>query len=431
MPGSSSRRLASILNFEDFEKAARRHLPRPIFGYVANAAEDRKTLTANRSAFDDYSFVPRALVDVSQVSLDTELFGQRYSAPFGIAPMGISALSAYRGDIVQAQAATRANVPMILSGTSLIPMEEVARTGGTDWFQAYLPGDPAGIEALIERVRKAGFTKLVITVDYPVPPNSDNNKRCGFSSPLRPSLRLAFDGLIRPRWLFGTFLRTLVNHGVPHFENNYATRGIPVISKNVNRDFSGRSHLNWRYLTLVRKAWPGQLIVKGILHPEDARKARDAGVDGIIVSNHGGRQLDSTIAALRALPAVVDAVDDIPVMVDSGFRRGTDVLKALALGAKFVFIGRPFNYAAAYAGEAGVTHAIRLMTEEVARNMALLGATRVDEVSREQLCMNVAGMAGHGIAASIPSSPLGSHKSPDKTERDGRSREDVSLKSAT
>lgn len=391
MSGLRARRLASILNLEDFEKAARRHLPRPIFGYVANAAEDRKTLSANRSAFDDYCFVPRALVDVSQVSLETELLGKRYSAPFGIAPMGISALSAYRGDIVQAQAAARAKLPMILSGTSLIPMEEVVATGGTDWFQAYLPGDPAGIEALIERVRQAGFRKLVITVDYPVPPNSDNNKRCGFSSPLRPSLRLAFDGLLRPRWLFGTFLRTLYKHGIPHFENNYATRGIPVISKNVNRDFSGRSHLNWQYLELVRRIWPGQLIVKGILHPEDARKARDAGVDGIIVSNHGGRQLDSTIAALRALPAVVDAVGDLPVMVDSGFRRGTDVLKALALGAKFVFIGRPFNYAAAYAGEAGVSHAIRLMQDEVARNMALLGATCIEDVTPDRLCVN-----GHG-----------------------------------
>lgn len=386
MAGSHYRRLASILNFDDFERAARRHLPRPLFGYVANAAEDRKTLRANRDAFDDYCFVPRALVDVSQVSLTTELFGKCYAAPFGIAPMGISALSAYRGDIVLARAATEAQIPMILSGTSLIPMEEVAATGGTDWFQAYLPGDPADIEALIERVKRAGFTKLVITVDFAVPPNSDNNKRCGFSSPLRPSLRLALDGLVRPRWLFGTFLRTLVNHGIPHFENNYATRGIPVISRDVNRDFSGRSHLNWHYLELVRQAWPGKLIVKGILHPDDARKARDMGVDGIIVSNHGGRQLDSSIAALSALPAVVKAVGDLPVMVDSGFRRGTDVLKALALGARFVFIGRPFNYAAAYAGEPGVKHAARLLCEEVARDMALLGVTRIEEVDMSRMC---------------------------------------------
>ncbi|WP_110651612.1 alpha-hydroxy acid oxidase [Salinicola peritrichatus] len=376
----SSRRLGRIHNLDDFERAAWRHLPRPVFGYVSNAAEDRKTFDANRNAFDDYCFMPRALVNVSQISLETELFGERHAAPFGIAPMGLSALSAYRGDIVQARAAKAAGIPMILSGTSLIPMEEVAGPTGTDWFQAYLPGDLPSIEALIERVERAGFTKLVITVDYPVPPNSDNYKRSGFSSPLRPSPRLAFDGLIKPRWLFGTFLRTLVNHGIPHFENNYATRGIAVIARNVNRDFSGRSHLNWDYLEKVRQVWSGKLIVKGIVNPEDARQARDLGTDGIIVSNHGGRQLDGTIAALRALPEVVAAVEGLPVMIDSGFRRGTDVLKALALGASFVFIGRPFNYAASYAGEAGVKHAIQLMKEEVQRDMALLGIYRIQDM---------------------------------------------------
>ncbi len=302
--------------------------------------------------------------------------------------MGISALSAYRGDLVQAQAASKADIPMILSGSSLIRMEEVLNTGKTDWFQAYLPGDHAGIEALIERVHKAGFDKLVITVDYPVPPNSDNNTRSGFSSPLRPSLRLAYDGLVRPRWLFGTFLRTLINHGMPHFENNYATRGIAIISGNVKRDFSGRSHLNWSYLELVRRLWPGKLVVKGILHPDDARRARDIGADAIIVSNHGGRQLDGTVSALDALPGVVAATDGLPVMVDSGFRRGTDVLKALALGACFVFIGRPFNYAAAYAGEEGVSHTIGLLKAELLRDMALLGLTRIDEVTRDCLVNN-------------------------------------------
>ncbi|TLX56217.1 alpha-hydroxy-acid oxidizing protein [Stutzerimonas nosocomialis] len=385
MLSNPSRRLASILNLHDLDRIARRHLPRPIYGYIANVAEDGHTARANRSAFEAYAFLPRALVDVSKISLQTELFGQRYALPIGIAPMGISALSAYRGDLVQAQAAAKAGIPMILSGSSLIRMEDVLNQGQTDWFQAYLPGDHAGIEALIERVRNTGFDKLVITVDYPVPPNSDNNTRSGFYSPLRPSLRLAWDGLIRPRWLFGTFLRTLVNHGLPHFENNYATRGIAVISRNVKRDFSGRSHLNWSYLELVRRLWPGKLVVKGILHPDDARKARDLGADALIVSNHGGRQLDSTLSALEALPGVVEAVGDLPVMVDSGFRRGTDVLKALALGARMVFIGRPFNYAAAYAGEAGVSHAIDLLAAELQRDMALLGVTRVEDLDRHCL----------------------------------------------
>lgn len=379
------RRLSRIRNFLDLERAGKRHLPRPIYGYVANAAEEGKSLAANRAAFDDYCFVPRALRNVSRVSLETELLGTRYAAPFGIAPMGISALSAYRGDLALARAASRAEVPMIMSGSSLIPMEEVARIDGSDWFQAYLPGDRPGIEALIERIERARFRNLVITVDYAVPPNPDNNRRSGFSSPIRPSARLALDGLLKPRWLYETFYKTLRHHGIPHFENNHATRGIPVISRNVNRDFSGRTHLDWDYLALVRERWPGNLVVKGILHPEDAKRARDHGADGIIVSNHGGRQLDGTIAPLRALPDIVEAVGDYPVMIDSGFRRGTDVLKALALGARFVFFGRPFNYAAAYAGEAGVEHAIRLMREEIARDMALLGITEIQQMDKSRL----------------------------------------------
>lgn len=382
------KRLAKIHNLRDFERAAQRYLPRPVYGYVANSAEEGRSFRANRCAFEDFSFIPRGLVDVSQVSTETQLFGRYYSAPVGIAPMGLSALSAYRGDIVQARAAAAASVPMILSGTSLITMEEVVEHGATDWFQAYLPGDMQAIEALIERVRQSGFKHLVITIDYPVPPNSDNNRHCGFSTPLRPSLRLAWDGLIRPRWLFGTFLRTLLQHGVPHFENNYATRGIPVISKNVNRDFSGRSHLDWKVLERVRELWPNYLIVKGVLHPEDARKSQRLGVDGIIVSNHGGRQLDSTVATLHALPDVVKAVGNLPVMVDGGFRRGTDVLKALALGASFVFIGRPINYAAAYAGEAGVAHALKLLKLELTRDMALLGITDLESLGREHLIAN-------------------------------------------
>ncbi|WP_447553521.1 alpha-hydroxy acid oxidase [Vreelandella sp. EE22] len=378
-------RLDKARNLHDFEALARRHLPRPLFGYIANSAEEGKTFTANRRAFDAYGLLPSALVDVSAISTETTLLGTRYSAPFGIAPMGISALSAYRGDIVQARAAAEEQLPMILSGSSLIPLEEVLRVGKTDWFQAYLPGTIEEIEALLARVEQAGFKNLVITVDYPVPPNSDNNRRSGFSSPLRPSLRLAWDGMIRPRWLFGTFFRTLYHHGMPHFENNYARRGIAVLSKNVNRDFSGRSHLQWEYLERVRALWPGKLIVKGILNPADARKVEALGGDAVIVSNHGGRQLDYSPAALEALPGVVDAVTDIPVMVDSGFRRGTDVIKALALGASFVFIGRPMNYAAAYAGEAGVRHALTLLREELQRDMALMGVTDIHHLGREHL----------------------------------------------
>ena len=375
-----SRTLARMLSLDDFEAAARRSLPRPIFGYVAGAAEDNQSLQDNRRAFAQYGFTPRVLVDVSQRTQRTELFGHQYAAPFGIAPMGISALSAYRGDVVLARAAQDANIPAILSGTSLIPLEDVIQQAPATWFQAYLPGDPAKIDALVTRARNAGYETLVLTVDIPVSANRENNVRTGFSTPLKPSLRLAWDGLTRPRWLAGTFLRTLLAHGMPHFENSFATRGAPIVSASVLRDFSARDHLSWEHVARIRRQWRGPLIIKGILHPQDAALARQHGVGGVIVSNHGGRQLDGAISPLRALPGVVDAAGGMTVMMDSGVRRGGDVLKALALGARFVFVGRPFNYAAAVGGQAGVMHAIKLLQAEVDRNMAMLGINSVQEM---------------------------------------------------
>lgn len=381
MPDS---RLASILCLDDFETAARRHLPRPVFGYVAGAVESNRSYRDNREAFDDYRFLPRVLIDISRRSTQTSLFGQTHSVPFGIAPMGIEALYAYRGDLVLARTAARAKLPMIMSGSSLIRLEDVAADSPGTWFQAYLPGDPVQIEALIARVAAAGFQTLVITVDTPVPANRENNVRTGFSTPLRPSLRLAWDGLSHPRWLFGTFLRTIVQHGMPHFENNYATRGAPILSSRVARDFADRGHLNWAHFARIREIWKGRLIIKGVLAADDARLACDHGAQGIIVSNHGGRQLDGAVAPLRVLASVVAACPGVPVMMDSGVRRGTDVLKALALGARFVFVGRPFAYAASIAGEAGVAHAIELLTQEVSRDMAMLGINTLDELSAER-----------------------------------------------
>ena len=275
---------------------------------------------------------------------------------------------------------------MIMSGSSLIRLEEVAEANPDVWFQAYVPGDSDRIEGLIGRVRRAGFKTLVVTVDVPTAGNRENNIRARFSTPLRPSLRLAWDGIAHPCWLFGTALRTLVRHGLPHFENSQATRGAPIISSDVLRDFGRRNHLHWGHLEMMRQRWPGRLIVKGILHPEDARRARDHGADGIIVSNHGGRQLDGAVTALQMLPAVVQALGpDYPVMVDGGFRRGGDVLQALALGAKFVFVGRPFNYAGAVAGQAGVQHAIAILASEIRRNLVLLGALRPTDLGPQHL----------------------------------------------
>ncbi len=376
------RRLRPILSLADFEHAARRVLPRPIFGYIAGAAEDERSLVANRTAFDALRFRPRVLVDVSQRSQSTEIFGQRYASPFGIAPVGISAIAAYRGDVVLAQAARDARIPAIMSGTSLIPMEAVSAAAPGTWFQAYLPGDVSRRDALIERIDAAGFSTLVLTVDIPVWANRENNVRTGFSLPLRPSVRLALDGLSRPRWLASTFARTLLSSGMPHFENSFATRGAPILSASAIRDTTGRDHLSWSDIERIRRRWRGNLVIKGILHGSDAERAVALGADGIIVSNHGGRQLDGAVEPLAVLPEICDRVAHrTTVMMDSGIRRGSDVLKALALGARFVFLGRPFIYAAAVGGAEGVGHAITLLRDEVDRNMAMLGARTLADVN--------------------------------------------------
>ena len=286
---------------------------------------------------------------------------------------------------MQARAAQAANIPMALSASSLIPMEDVIAAAPSTWFQAYVPGDIARIAPLIERVKRAGFTTLVVTVDVPLLGGREHYNRAGFSTPLRPSLRLAFDGLSHPRWLFGTFLRTFAQYGMPHFENSFAERGAPILARNVMRDFSARDNLDWSHLAQIRKLWLGKLIVKGVLHPEDARRSVEAGADGLVVSNHGGRQLDNAIAPLHALPGVVAAAPGIPVMIDGGIRRGTDILIALALGAKFAFVGRPFNYAAALGGEAGVTHVINLLKAEIDRNIAMLGVNDCSELDAAAL----------------------------------------------
>lgn len=226
--------LQKYLCLNDFETAARRRLPRPLFGYIAGASETNASLRYNSEDFDAYAFRPRVLRDVSGRSTQTTLLGETYDAPFGIAPMGISALMAYRGDVALAEAAAKGRIPMIMSGSSLTRLEDVAGAAPGSWFQAYLPGEPDRIDALVDRVQRAGFQTLVLTVDTATLANRENNVRAGFSTPLRPSLRLAWHGISHPRWTIGTFLRTLVTQGVPHFENSYADRGAPIISSNIN-----------------------------------------------------------------------------------------------------------------------------------------------------------------------------------------------------
>ena len=375
------RRLRRYLSLADFEKAARRRLPRMIYGFIAGAVETDAALRDNRRAFDEYGFVPRVLNDVSSRSQMTTLFGMTYAAPFGIPPFGSAALCAYRGDIVLARAAAAANVPMILSAASLIKLEDVRRANPAAWYQAYLAGDASRIEPLVDRVAAAGYDTFVVTADVPVPSNREHNIRTGFQVPLLITPRVAWDVATHPHWLLGTWMRTLKNHGMPHFENMDATRGPPVLSKNLVRNIGNRDQLAWKHVELIRRRWKGKLVVKGLIAPQDARIARECGVDGVMVSNHGGRQLDHTVSPLRTLPEIAAEAKSMTVILDGGVRRGTDVLKALALGAQFVFVGRPFLFAAVAAGEAGVQRALTLLKDEVDRDMALLGVRSIAEVT--------------------------------------------------
>jgi L-lactate dehydrogenase (cytochrome) len=375
------RALRRYLSLDDFEATARRRLPKMLYGYISGGAETDAALRDNRRAFEEYGFVPRVLNDVSNREQTTKLFGKTYAAPFGIPPMGSAALCAYRGDIVLTRAAAAMNVPMILSASSLIRLEDIRRENPAAWYQAYLAGEPARIEPLADRVAAAGYDTFVVTADVPVPPNRENNIRNGFQVPIAITPRVAWDTVTHPHWLFGTWTRTLLNDGMPHFENMDAMRGPPVLAKNLMRNIGNRDQLAWKHIELIRRRWKGNLVVKGLIAPADARIARVCGVDGVIISNHGGRQLDCTVSALRTLPEIAAEANGMIVMLDGGIRRGTDVIKALALGAQFVFVGRPFLFAAVAGGEAGVQRALTLLRDEIDRDMALLGIRSINEIS--------------------------------------------------
>lgn len=377
------RHLRNYLALGDFETVARHRLPRMIFGFVDGAVETGAAMKEARAGFETLALVPRVLRNVSVRNQPKSLFGKSYSSPFGISPLGGAAMIAYRGDLALAEAAAGSNIPMILSASSLVKLEDVQRKNPDAWFQAYLAGDQSRIDPMVDRIAAAGYQTLVVTADTPVPGNREHNIRSGFGMPIKVTPRVALDSLLHPRWFLGTILRTFLTDGVPHFENMDAAQGPPMMSQRAVRNMNNRDQLAWTHIEAIRRRWKGRLVIKGILTAADAKIARDCGADGVIVSNHGGRQLDCALSPMAALPEIRASLPDIAVMLDGGIRRGTDVLKALAQGADFVFLGRPFLYAAALAGPAGVHHAIRLLKEEIDRDMALAGLRTLDEVTTD------------------------------------------------
>jgi L-lactate dehydrogenase (cytochrome) len=366
---------------EDLEDLAESYLPRALWEFGSAGAENNVSRDGNRQVFDDIWLQPRILNDVSQRSIQRNLFGKPKAMPFGISPMGAAAMFGFEADLNFARATKAANIPFIMSGSALVPMEKVVEANSEVWFQAYVDADRASLSALIDRVWQAGIRNLVVTVDVPVPGNRGATLRRGFEYPMRPNFNIAVDGLTHPRWLIGTFLRTLMASGMPHIENYGTGRGIPIISANAPQRKHVRDALDWQDIKWLRDKWKGKLLLKGVLSPQDARTAAASGLDGIFVSNHGGRMLDTAVPPLLVLPEIAAEKGQMAILFDSGVRRGVDVVKALALGADFVFIGRPFLYAAALGEQEGIAFTIELLAAEIDRTIALLGCTDLEEIA--------------------------------------------------
>ncbi|KPK18370.1 MAG: hypothetical protein AMJ67_10505 [Betaproteobacteria bacterium SG8_41] len=376
-------------NVADLREIARRRLPKGIFEFVDRGAEDEVSLRNNRTAFEGIRLRPRVLADVSQRSQEITLFGHRQKMPIAIAPTGAAGIMWHEGEIALARAAAAAGIPFTLATGSLTAMERVvARAGGRIWFQLYMYADRSLSYQLVERAKSAGLEALVVTVDSPVFSNREYNLRNGFTIPLSYTPRNVADVLRHPRWLAGVWMRYLLTTGMPRYENYPEAVKSSISARPMGRALKLNDSLTWEDVRVLRKLWPRTLMVKGVLRPQDAALAADSGADAVIVSNHGGRVVDGAVAPIEVLPKIVDAVGKrMTVMVDSGFRRGTDVVKALALGANAVLIGRATLYGTAAAGEAGAARAISIFRDEIDRTLALLGCAGIAALNREYLAL--------------------------------------------
>ena len=379
------------LNIAELQELARRRLPFPLYSYIEGGVEDNQARDNNRSVFQRIRFRPRSPVDVSRRSQSVELFGHRFDSPFGISPMGIGGVFAFEADLQMARAAARMNVPFTLSAYSTFPMEEVVRHAPhACWLQGYMDSDRERSARWTDRAAAAGYRVLMISTDVPARSNRENNVRSGFSLPLRPSARLLFQGAMHPRWSVATFARTVLKYGVPHLENLVAGGRPSLLEPPMKADmWSGRSAVDWELMRFLRDRWKGALLVKGTLHQADAEMAVRVGLDGVVVSNHGGRQLDGAVSPIEAIPEIRAAAGGrLKILADSGFRRGTDILKGLALGADFILLGRAAMFAVAAGGEDGVVHALSLLKAEVDGNLGLLGCASVEDLHPGFLQLN-------------------------------------------
>lgn len=377
-------RSSEAFSIQDLRDAARRRTPRAIFDFFDGGAEDEVTLCDNQAAFRRRRLLPRVLTDVSSVQASVQLLGATSTLPLAVSPTGAVGFGWRGGDIAIARAAVAAGIPYTLSSAATASIEQVANAApGRLWFQAYILKNKPFLDGLIARAFAADYEALMITVDLPVGGKRERDFRNHFSVPFKFTARNLMDFARRPGWL-----SDIVRYGMPVMENMV---GLEMHAKNATAIASsvGRSYdptFDWSSLQKIRDRWSRKLIVKGILRPDDAARIAAMGCDALVVSNHGGRQLDGAMATFDALPAVLDAVDGrIPVLLDGGVRRGSDVFKALALGASGVMVGRATLYGVVAAGEPGARRALAILQDELLRTMQLCGACSVQEITPDLL----------------------------------------------
>jgi (S)-mandelate dehydrogenase len=372
-----------VVNIDDLRKLAKKRLPKVAYDFIEGGTDDEVGLVTNEQAFRKARIVPRYLVDVTKRDQSTTLFGRTYSSPIGIAPTGLAGLFRRGADLMLAEAARDANVPFIMSGSSTGSIEDLGRLAPDHgWYQLYSAKDQSVSEDMIKRSADAGLRTLVFTVDVPEGSNRERNTRNGWGRPLKLTWRTKFEALLHPGWMM-----EWMKHGTPFFDNwaKYAN------STDANKvaDFvanQNRAPMSWKHVERYRELWKGNLVLKGIMHPDDAIRAHALGVDGIMVSNHGGRQLDIAPSPLEVLPAIRDAVGDkMTVMFDGGIRRGMDAIVALCMGARFVFVGRPTLYGVTAGGTPGAAKALGIFKREIDITMAQMGATKIADLGPQFL----------------------------------------------
>ncbi|MFK8030148.1 MAG: alpha-hydroxy acid oxidase [Gammaproteobacteria bacterium] len=372
---------AKAYSIDDLRKMAKRRLPKVIFDYMDGGADDEYTLRNNRNAFSDYNLIARALVDVSGLSTATTVLGEDLALPVILSSTGANRLFHTDGELAAARAASAAGTVFATASSAMTSLEDVAKAAsGPNWFQLYVWKDRGVLHEHMRRCKEAGYRTLVLTVDCQTSGNRQRDFYNGFSFPLNITPRSVLDGILHPSWtwsyLTGPSYRFPNIEGSVIGENEDMSSVVQWFGQQLDCSFT------WDDAEKLISSWDGPMIIKGLTSAEDAKIAADIGAAAVVVSNHGGRQLDQAPSPLEVLPEVVDAVGDrLEVLIDSGFRRGTDVIKALALGARAVLVGRPYLYGLAAGGEAGVARALELLQTEIARDMALMGLKSIDDIT--------------------------------------------------